>query len=81
MKTIDVISTFKEPLLTAFSAMIRGIDVQLTDEARQSFKVKANDDDFTKEFFIQSIHEDETLTVIDRNNFVLGGVKLTDIIP
>lgn len=40
MKPIDLISTFKEPLLAAFSAMIRGIDVQLTDEAMQSLRGK-----------------------------------------
>ncbi len=77
-KTLEQISLFEDRLLLAFSKMIRGINIELTDETKE--KYKGTDLVVYDDFFIVSIYEDESINVINRNgqikNLTLSDIKL-----
>lgn len=73
MDAIKQIANFSKELQSAFLKMIMGRNVELTDAGKQ--KVDSVDQDL----FIVSIHEDETMDLMNRNQKVFKGLKLSDI--
>jgi hypothetical protein len=78
MKTIDIISKFDERLLSAFSKMIKGINVELSESGKEIYK-NAKIENAGRWHFIQSIDSDETITLCSVNHQIFSGLSLSNI--
>lgn len=75
MSAINNISKFNTNLLIAFDKMIRGISVEITEEARKFWGIE----NMGRWFFIISVNCDETVTLCTSTHTILNSVKLSDI--
>lgn len=71
------IENFNPKLVDLFRKMILGINVELTEAGKQRTKGILTG----RWFFIHSINNDETLTLMSVDQTFLKGVKLSDIKP
>lgn len=78
---IEVISRFRQPLLEAFSKMVRGINVTLNNAGIEHLLKKGVNPGYVNVFtpvFIEAIHQDETITIF-HNQVKYSGFKVSDI--
>lgn len=75
MTAIKQIGNFSIQLQNAFLRMIMGRNVELTEAGKQEY-AKRGVDIAKQDFFIKSIHEDETMTLVSQNQVEVAGIKL-----
>lgn len=78
MTTIDQFKNFNPTLQVAFVKMIKGINVELSEEGKKEYK-EANVENEGRWFFIRSINEDESITLMSSTNHIFEGLRLKDI--
>jgi hypothetical protein len=76
MNTLETISRFEAPLLSAFSKMIKGINVELSEQGKESIKGTCLSGRW---FFITAIDCDESISIQDQTHGMMSGLKLTDL--
>lgn len=75
--TLQNISLFEDQLLRAFRKMVLGICVELSDKGKEEY-AKANLSE-GQWYFIKSINDDESITLISQNHHVFSNFKLSHI--
>lgn len=75
--TLKNISLFEDRLVKAFRKMILGICVELSDEGKDEY-AKANLSE-GQWYFIKSINDDESITLVSQNHHVFSNLKLSHI--
>lgn len=84
MEAIDRIKKFEKPLLNAFDKMVRGINIELTNEFRQEiiqwYKYKKMNERLDRWWFILSINTDETVNLCSTSHTIWNNVKLKDVV-
>jgi hypothetical protein len=76
-ETLEQISRFRNVLVLAFSKMIRGINVELSEKGKERLKFLV-DIKLNEPFFIEAIYENESLQLKNRSQQIIY-VMLSDI--
>jgi len=79
MSALNTIAKFDNKLLLAFAKMIKGINVELSDKGKETYK-NANIKTLGRWHFISSIDADEKIILCSQSNHVFEGLDLSDII-
>lgn len=75
MDTDKIINQFQDPLKVVFVKMIKGINIEITDEFRKYWGV----DNLGRWFLIQSINSDETVCIVSQTHEIFDNVKINDL--
>lgn len=75
--TLEQISTFEEKLVKAFRKMVLGINVELSDKGKETYKDAGLSEG--RWYFIKAINDDESITLISQTHHVFKGLTLSDI--
>ena len=75
MEAIERIKNFEINLLNAFDKMIRGINIELSEQGKQDMKKYCTD----RWWFIQSINADETINICSSSHYICKGIHLKEV--